>query len=352
MKRPTTPVAARASRRAGSAAHALLFWLIGIFVMVVPFFRDPDTEVLFGQDGTRAETDIPFAEDVALVEEELGLEFAEPLAEASEHWFGLDSSEFRQSGLVDHARIASGRRLYEANCQGCHGADGDGGGAAARFLSPRPRNFRKGVFKFTSTATFEKPLRSDLLRVITTGLAGSAMPSFFLIPEEHRLDLVEYVRYMSMRGEFETLMLDVTYDEEEFADATEMAEIVRERWLPSELRALLPTTPETPDDDASVARGRELFLEDALTSCAKCHGATGKGDGPSATGFEDDWGYDIVPRDFTGGVFRAGESAEDLWRSIATGINGTPMGQFSGSIGSDQIWDLVHFVQSLTVEAK
>ena len=107
---------------------------------------------------------------------------------------------------------------------------------------------------------------------------------------------------------------------------------------------------ETPNDEASIARGREVYFDTAVANCASCHGDTGKGDGPSAEGFDDGWGYPIAPRDLTTGVFRAGSSPADLYRSIATGINGTPMPSFSGSLSPEEIWDLVHFVQNMSKE--
>lgn len=93
--------------------------------------------------------------------------------------------------------------------------------------------------------------------------------------------------------------------------------------------------------------GRELFLDAAKANCAACHGPEGRGDGPTADAYTDDWGYPIRPRDFSAGVFRVGQEAADLYRSIATGIQGTPMGAFEGTLTPEEIWHLAHFVQSL-----
>jgi len=185
------------------------------------------------------------------------------------------------------------------------------------------------------------------MRVIQRGLAGASMPNFKLLPEEKRRDVVEYVRWLAIRGEFEQLILDEAYDAEEMPDTTELAEIVIERWKPKELRTIYPPQ-ETDFDAASIQRGHEIFVSTGLANCSACHGEGGIGDGPTADEYKDDWGYPIRPRDLTSGVFRAGEKAEDLWRSIATGINGTPMGSFRGALTGEQIWDLVHFVQSLS----
>jgi mono/diheme cytochrome c family protein len=38
----------------------------------------------------------------------------------------------------------------------------------------------------------------------------------------------------------------------------------------------------------------------------------------------------------------------DLYRTISNGIKGTPMPSYSGAMTPEQMWDLVHFVQSLS----
>ena len=148
------------------------------------------------------------------------------------------------------------------------------------------------------------------------------MPPFPLLPEEVRNDLVEYVRYLAVRGEFEQLLLDLSWDEEELADAQEAYEIVVGRWQGDSLRAVYPAIPEPPADARSIELGRTLYFDAGRANCAACHGLTGLGDGPSATEFLDEWGYPIRPRDLTTGVF-------------------------GGSLGPEEIWGLVHFVQSL-----
>ena len=54
-----------------------------------------------------------------------------------------------------------GYALYRKHCLHCHGVTGDGNGPTAPFLWPRPRDYRRGMYKFTST-TGQKPTREDL----------------------------------------------------------------------------------------------------------------------------------------------------------------------------------------------
>lgn len=336
--------------RGGQALSAGLFWILGGLLFVAPFLRDADRADRTYDDPVRAtsEVDIPFDEDLAVLREELEFDLAEPLAAESEERFAADGEALAASGLVDVTRLEGGARNYDAHCAGCHGATGDGAGPAVRHLNPRPRNFRKGVFKFTSTESGRRPARADLFSTITRGLAGSSMPEFRLHSEEIRHDLVEFVRYLAIRGEFEQLALDLAWEEEELPDFDEVYEIVAHRWSERATRSVYPAIAETEDDEESVERGRALFLDETGANCASCHGEGGAGDGPAATDTLDDWGYPIRPRDLRTGTFRAGSSPADLYRSISTGINGTPMPAYGGAIEPEALWDLVHFVQSLS----
>ena len=96
-----------------------------------------------------------------------------------------------------------GRHVYMKNCMHCHGVAGDGAGPTAEFLNPRPRDYRSGIFKFTSTKNGEKPARDDLDRIVRYGIPGTYMPSFLLLGDRETKAVVEYVRWLSIRGEFE-----------------------------------------------------------------------------------------------------------------------------------------------------
>ncbi len=81
------------------------------------------------------------------------------------------------------------------------------------------------------------------------------------------------------------------------------------------------------------------------------YGKEGRGNGPSALALTDSKGYPIRPFDFTDGShFKCGETPGDLFKDLATGLDGTPMPSFADSLKSDQIWDLVHYIQTLNEE--
>src|SRR5262245_41989272 len=71
----------------------------------------------------------------------------------------------------------TGAQLYATFCAACHGEKGDGAGAAARFLYPKPRDFGEAKFRIVTT-TNNIPSDDDLKRVIQNGMPGSAMVAF------------------------------------------------------------------------------------------------------------------------------------------------------------------------------
>jgi cbb3-type cytochrome oxidase cytochrome c subunit/mono/diheme cytochrome c family protein len=212
--------------------------------------------------------------------------------------------------------LEEGKAIYERRCIGCHGVKGDGKGAAAIFLTTKPRVFTDGIFKLRSTPNGSLPTDADLYRTITMGIPGTAMPPWHELTEKERWYLVQYVKSFSDR----------------FKDETPEPSIV------------IPPEPQnTPD---SVARGKEVFKN---MQCAECHGEAGKGDGPSAETLRDNWGNPIKPYDFTrGGQLKGGPAPRDLYRAFSTGLDGTPMPSFADSLTPDQRWDLVHFIMSLS----
>ncbi|HXC61793.1 MAG TPA: cytochrome c, partial [Nitrospiria bacterium] len=91
-------------------------------------------------------------------------------------------------------------------------------------------------------------------------------------------------------------------------------------------------------------------------TCFMCHGATGKGDGVLAAALKDVWGHPIRPANFTlpagvkGGV-ELGHDGEHIFKTIMTGVGGSPMPAFQGTLKPDEVWDIVHYEQSLRVKA-
>ena len=87
-----------------------------------------------------------------------------------------------------------GQVVYQRYCVSCHGKFGDGNGEFAKWIEPKPRDFRQGIFKWRSTPSGSLPLHSDLERTIENGLYGTYMPPWYAIGPRSRRDVIAYRR--------------------------------------------------------------------------------------------------------------------------------------------------------------
>ncbi len=69
-----------------------------------------------------------------------------------------------------------GYALYRRHCLHCHGVSGAGDGPTAPFLYPRPRDYRKGLFKFTSTPSAPSRPATTCARPSTTACTAPRCP--------------------------------------------------------------------------------------------------------------------------------------------------------------------------------
>jgi mono/diheme cytochrome c family protein len=304
----------------------------------------------------------------------------------------LDAAPASGSGALIGAGevIAEGRMLYAEHCLHCHGVTGDGNGPTAKYLSPKPRDYRRGLFKFTSTHYDYRPRRDDLARILSDGIPGTYMPSFKLLTPEESAAIVEYVIFLTMRGQLEDGLakyLNADFSEEAAADAlkdgkgpSEMEESLKKEvesaefgpdtvdpivegivsnWKASQTdepttRVFVKSEGIAPSAE-SIARGRQIYLSENA-GCSKCHGQAGRGDGPSTTslnsegtlGLVDAWGNSIQPRNLRGGIYRGGRRPYDIYCRISVGIKGTPMpGIPEAKMSEEDRWHLVNYVLSM-----
>jgi cytochrome c oxidase cbb3-type subunit I/II len=241
----------------------------------------------------------------------------------------FEPEEIEFSGLTmprSDEWIAYGKEVYERRCIGCHGVNGDGNGPAATFLyRQRPRNFTLGVFKFRSTKE-PLPTDGDLLRTITRGVRGTAMPAWYELPLTDRLAVIQYIKY------------ELTVDRSD--PKKPYAYFVEEPPGPP----LYIGKPPAPSE-ALVTHGKEVWQQ---AKCWECHGNSGKGDGDKAAGLKDDFGFPIRPADLTSGQFKSGPAVEDIFRTLSTGLSGTPMPSFRDSFSDEDRWALAYYVLSLS----
>lgn len=208
-----------------------------------------------------------------------------------------------------------GQAWYGQLCTPCHGPNGDGKGPRAPQLSPRPRDFTKGLYEFRSTPSGAPPTDEDIWKVVSDGLHGTAMVPWVTFSEHDRWALVAYVETFSRRFAIERRQFAIT--------------------IPTPLPAVTP---------GLVAKGQKLFND---AGCVECHGVKGLGDGPSVPTLVDASGRPIRPLDFPSGVFRRGATLKDIYLTIRTGLDGTPMPSYASSLSEDQTWAVAAYVRSL-----
>lgn len=216
----------------------------------------------------------------------------------------------------DPSAVARGRVIFRSACAACHGARGDGKSEAAAALSPGPADLTRGVFRYRGTPTGSLPTDEDLARTIRLGAPSTSMPAWGgHLADDEIADVVAFVKSLSPRFSVED----------------------------PEAKVTIPEPP--PRGGEAVARGKEVYKR---LQCGKCHGERGRGDGwAKADEMKDDLGRVVHARDFTSGRYRGGAAPADLYRTLVTGLDGTPMPAYEGE-KPDDLWDLVDYTLSLS----
>jgi cytochrome c oxidase cbb3-type subunit 2 len=223
--------------------------------------------------------------------------------------------------------IEHGKEVYRRRCLGCHGATGDGNGPAAAFIqTDRPRNFTLGVFKFRLTPSGSLPDDGDLMRTITRGVRGTAMPTWHELPDKDRLAVIQYIKF------------ELAVDRSDPGNPY--------RYFVEEPAKAPIHIGEPPRPSADLVRQGESVWRQA--KCWECHGDGGKGDGDKAQGLMDDFGFPIRPANLTTGQFKSGPGVADVFRTITTGLSGTPIPSYGDTVSEGDRWALSYFVVSLS----
>ncbi len=91
---------------------------------------------------------------------------------------------------VSPEALSQGEQLYQENCAGCHGPDGEGGGPQAADLSAEPVNF-------TDQAYMSEKSGADLFEAISSGV-GADMPAYAdQLNSDERWALADYLRSLT-----------------------------------------------------------------------------------------------------------------------------------------------------------
>jgi cytochrome c oxidase cbb3-type subunit 2 len=221
--------------------------------------------------------------------------------------------------LENDSSIRVGGAIYGRRCAVCHGLKGDGNGEKAGDLQTKPRDFRFGTYKFRSTPTGSLPTDEDLFKTISRGLHGTSMLPWLGLTTSDKWSVVYYIKSFC-----------------DFFEEGEKIEVVK-----------FPGPAESGDEYAE--QGKSVYKK---AKCRECHGNQGRGDGPTADKLRDDWGLPIRPRNFVEEILKRGIDVEEIYLTIATGLDGTPMPSYSTALTKDEIVAVSYYIRSLAPDIR
>jgi mono/diheme cytochrome c family protein len=213
-------------------------------------------------------------------------------------WRAPISAAKRPNPVPPNARtITAGKKLYAANCLGCHGPEGKGNGPTAAVLEKKPANLG---------ARMEETSESDgeLFWKISEG--HPPMPRWKVTPlsEAQRWEIINYIR--------------AAFSED---------------WRAPASAANRPNP--VPTNSTTIELGQKLYL----ANCATCHGTEGKGNGPRAAALEQ------KPANLPERIKKTGESDGELFWKISEGHAAMP--RWSATpLSETQRWELVNYIRA------
>jgi len=246
---------------------------------------------------------------------------------------GWDEFKFYEPWTADPFRKADatrGAQVYKEYCVQCHGATGQGDGAAASGLEPKPAVHAK--------IAFDKLPDEYLYNVINYGGKGvgksSLMPYWSLtLGQSGVADVMAYLR--------ETFKGVAVAEAPAGVTGGPLGVCPQARVTKKAPADFLKRTNPLPATPAHVQAGKKLFVETAKPlACMNCHGQQGDGAGPI--------GASLVPppRNFTCGATMKDITDGQLFWVIKNGSSGTGMMAFPG-LSDDEVWQIIHYLRTL-----
>ncbi len=217
----------------------------------------------------------------------------------------------------DAGTIEKGQIIYGKHCSICHGDNGDGKSIRSVDMKLKPRDLSAGVYKFRSTPTGSLPRDEDIYITISRGIRGTGMLPWFKLSREDKWAVTYFIKTFSERFE------------EEDPDSP----------------IVVPELPAVSTD--LVDRGKRIFEQ---AKCRECHGRQGKGDGPKADELKDDRGLPIRPRGFASEPFKRGSGIQDIYISITTGLDGTPMASYGDAMSDQDLLAVSAYIHSVALQ--
>ncbi|WP_224240631.1 c-type cytochrome [Hyalangium gracile] len=282
----------------------------------------------------------------------------------------LEPLKLADGRTIPAETLERGRDVYTYYCVSCHGERGDGQGPSAVGMRPPPRSFRQGLYKFGGVAAGELPTDEALKRTVRRGLHGTPMQPWG-VPEPDLEAVVQYLKTFSPRWQQEA--------------PGQPLEVSADPWKGREAEA--------------VARGKAVYhvAGKGHAGCSGCHisyvsrselealteQVTGrkvdlsKADPYTQLARDSDYAVavdakgevaqtaKVLPPDFLihrprtvwplgtkvdGAEYTPERQREDLYRVIAGGVGGAAMPTWKGAIPEENLWALVHYVQTLVAQ--
>jgi mono/diheme cytochrome c family protein len=239
----------------------------------------------------------------------------------------------RPDPMRDVVSLEHGLASYAANCATCHGPAGLGDGPQAASLVPKARDFSSGAFKIGTTRS-GLPTDDDVVASIRHGMLPAMMPPWPQLSDGEVRSLALAVRHLAVEGRVaDKLRRDPAFGRER---ALAMAHAA----LDSGPAIVLPPKPAAIDPE----RGKAFYAN----NCAACHDPDGRG--RLRDDLVDNDENPIAARDLTAGVFKGGDSLDDIAMRIVRGMPGSPM-PGNPTISAEDLWSTAAHVKTFSARS-
>ncbi len=261
------------------------------------------------------------------------------LASCSDNTF-LEDKIFAGGVVATKKQLNSGKVIYTEYCMACHGVNGDGKGVASKGLSVPPRDFTKGIYKFGKVTSGDLVHDQHLIDIIRKGLPGSGMLPWD-VSEKQAFNVVQYLKTFAPKvweGADKKLGVEHVPSKDPYGEAYK---------------------------DSAIERGKEVYH--LVANCQSCHRAYATKDeleqmsikltGKKYTDYDPsiydlkpqdgEWSARNLPLDFTWHPTRSAQTVEELWVRLASGVGGTTMPSWKGTLEDEDIWAVSYYVKSL-----